>query len=84
MVRLGLRSRDGRLVLGAGEPAGRLVQAPKAYDPLTRLDLAEQLQRDVLDRLVATGVFSRSQADAVFAAPLHLRVPLRSGMNADR
>ncbi len=51
-----------------------LVQAPTAYDPLTHLDLAKQRQRDVLDRLVATGVFSRVQADAVFAAPLHLSI----------
>ncbi len=61
-----------------------VVQAPTAYDPLTHLDLAKQRQRDVLDRLVATGVFSRAQADAAFAAPLHLRVPLRNGQNADR
>jgi len=52
-----------------------LVQAPTAYDPLTHLDLAKQRQRDVLDRLVATGMLSRAQADITFVAPLHLRPP---------
>lgn len=49
-----------------------LVQAPSAYDPLAHLDLARQRQRHVLDRLVATGTLSASQADAAFNAPLHL------------
>ncbi|MDQ2882792.1 MAG: transglycosylase domain-containing protein [Actinomycetota bacterium] len=61
-----------------------VVQAPTAYDPLTHLDLAKQRQRDVLDRLVATGVLSGAQADATFAAPLHLRVPLRDDPSTDR
>ncbi|MGH3550818.1 MAG: hypothetical protein ACRDQU_22385, partial [Pseudonocardiaceae bacterium] len=61
-----------------------VVQAPTAYDPLTHIDLAKQRQRDVLDRLVATGVLSGTQADAAFAAPLHLRVPLRDDPSADR
>jgi transglycosylase-like protein len=61
-----------------------LLQAPTAYDPLIHLNLAKQRQRDVLGRLVATGVFSRAQADAVFDAPLHLRMPLRNGPIADR
>jgi membrane peptidoglycan carboxypeptidase len=52
-----------------------VLAAPTAYDPLTHLDLAKQRQRDVLDRLVDTGVFSRAQADAAFAAPLRLLVP---------
>ena len=50
-----------------------VVQAPTAYDPLTHLDLAKQRQRDVLDRLVATGVLSGAKSDAAFAAPLHLK-----------
>jgi membrane peptidoglycan carboxypeptidase len=50
-----------------------LVQAPTAYDSLNHLDLAKQRQRHVLDRLVATGALSSAEADAVFAAPLHLR-----------
>ncbi len=61
-----------------------VVQAPTAYDPLTHLDLAKQRQRDVLDRLVATGVLSGAQADVTFAAPLHLRVPLRDDPSTDR
>ena len=49
-----------------------LVQAPSAYDPITHLDLARKRQRHVLDQLVATGVLSKDQADAAFAAPLRL------------
>ena len=47
-----------------------LVQAPTAYDPITHYNLAKQRQHLVLNRLVATGVLSRSQADGAFAAPL--------------
>ncbi|MGH3782405.1 MAG: transglycosylase domain-containing protein, partial [Pseudonocardiaceae bacterium] len=61
-----------------------VVQAPTAYDPLTHLDLAKQRQRDVLDRLVATGVLSRADTDAAFAVPLYLRIPLRNDPDADR
>lgn len=50
-----------------------VVQAPSAYDPVNHLTLAKQRQHHVLDRLVATGVLSRAQADAEFAAPLNLR-----------
>ncbi len=50
-----------------------LVQAPSAYDPLQHIDLAKARQQHVLDRLVATGVLSRAEADAAFAAPLGLR-----------
>lgn len=49
-----------------------LVQAPSAYDPIEHLRLAKLRQRHVLDRLVATGVLSRSAADAAARAPLHL------------
>lgn len=49
-----------------------LVQAPSAYDPVTHLDLGKQRQRQVLDRLVATGVLTAAQADATYAAPLGL------------
>ncbi|HZE01156.1 MAG TPA: hypothetical protein VE155_05270 [Pseudonocardiaceae bacterium] len=35
-----------------------------------RLDLANQRQRDALNRLVEADVFSRAQADAAYAAPL--------------
>jgi penicillin-binding protein 1A len=50
-----------------------LVQAPSAYDPMTHLNLARARQRHVLNRLVATGVLTRAQADGAWAAPLHLR-----------
>ena len=41
-----------------------LVQAPSAYDPRVHLAAAEQRQRHVLDRLVATGMLRPAQADA--------------------
>jgi membrane peptidoglycan carboxypeptidase len=50
-----------------------LVQAPSAYDPYNHLALARSRQRHVLDRLVATGILTPTQADAAFTAPLHLR-----------
>lgn len=50
-----------------------LVQAPSAYDPYIHLDLAKSRQRHVLDRLAATGILTRAQADSVYAEPLHLR-----------
>lgn len=50
-----------------------LVQAPSAYDPLEHLADARSRQRHVLDRLVATHVLTRGEADAAFAAPLGLR-----------
>jgi membrane peptidoglycan carboxypeptidase len=49
-----------------------LVQAPSAYDPVVHLDRARERQRHVLDRLVATGVLSRAEANAALAAPLML------------
>jgi penicillin-binding protein 1A len=48
-----------------------LVNAPTAYDPTAHLHLARERQSHVLDRLVATNVLTRSQADAVYAQPLN-------------
>ncbi|HEY5249722.1 MAG TPA: biosynthetic peptidoglycan transglycosylase [Dermatophilaceae bacterium] len=50
-----------------------LVQAPSADDPINHFSTGRQRQRHVLNRLVATKVLSRVQADAAFAAPLGLR-----------
>jgi penicillin-binding protein 1A len=50
-----------------------LVQAPSAYDPTVHLALARARQQHVLDRLVATGVLTKPQADVAFAGSLHLR-----------
>ncbi|GAB2915809.1 hypothetical protein GCM10027047_11990 [Rhodococcus aerolatus] len=50
-----------------------LVQAPSAYDPLAHLDLAVSRQGHVLDRLVATGVLTATQADTARTAPLGLQ-----------
>jgi penicillin-binding protein 1A len=47
-----------------------LVNAPTAYDPTAHLTLARSRQRHVLNRLVATHVLTRAQANAVFAEPL--------------
>ncbi len=49
-----------------------LVQAPSAYDPYAHRDLARRRQRHVLDRLVATQLLTRAQADAVFRQPWQL------------
>jgi membrane peptidoglycan carboxypeptidase len=49
-----------------------LVQAPSAYDPIDHLSTGRLRQRHVLNRLVATKVLSRAQADAAFAVPLGL------------
>lgn len=54
-----------------------LVNAPSAYDPTAHYTLARERQRHVLDRLVATGVFTKKQADAVFAADLNPVLPFR-------
>jgi membrane peptidoglycan carboxypeptidase len=48
-----------------------LVNAPTAYDPTAHLHLARERQQHVLDRLVATHVLTRQQADAAYAQPLH-------------
>lgn len=50
-----------------------LVQAPSVYDPFRNLSLAQSRQRHVLDRLVATGVLTRTEAQAAQTAPLNLR-----------
>ena len=53
-----------RLTWGEASLLAGLLQAPSAYDPRVHLAAAERRQRHVLDRLVATGVLSRTQADA--------------------
>ena len=52
--------------------AGR-SRHPPAYDPVRHLSTGRLRQRHVLNRLVATGVLSLTQADAAFAAPLGLQ-----------
>jgi penicillin-binding protein 1A len=44
-----------------------LFQAPSAYDPFLHPDLAATRQAHVLDRLVAVGTLSRTEADAIAA-----------------
>ncbi len=50
-----------------------LPQAPSLLDPLQHLTAARNRQGYVLDRLVATGVLTKREADAARAAPLDLR-----------
>jgi penicillin-binding protein 1A len=50
-----------------------LVQAPSAFDPYRHLARAKTRQRHVLDRLVATHVLTRQQADVAYATPLSLQ-----------
>jgi membrane peptidoglycan carboxypeptidase len=45
-----------------------LFQAPSAYDPHLHPDLAAARQAHVLDRLVAVGTLSRTEADEIAAA----------------
>jgi membrane peptidoglycan carboxypeptidase len=52
-----------------------LVNAPTAYDPTAHLHLARERQQHVLDRLVATHVLTRQQANAAYAEPLNPAVP---------
>lgn len=66
----GRRPQD--LSWGQASLLAGLVQAPSAYDPVQHYALARSRQQHVLDRLVATHVLSRAQADAVYRAPLNL------------
>jgi penicillin-binding protein 1A len=50
-----------------------LPQAPSLLDPLQHPAAARRRQGYVLDRLVATGVLTRAEADSAAAAPLDLR-----------
>jgi penicillin-binding protein 1A len=50
-----------------------LVQAPTALDPFVHLAAARARQSHVIDRLVATGRLSATDAAAVRADPLNLR-----------
>jgi penicillin-binding protein 1A len=52
-----------------------LVNAPTAYDPTEHFKLARERQRHVLDRMVATGAFTKAQANQVFDARLNPATP---------
>ncbi|MGY2004707.1 transglycosylase domain-containing protein [Blastococcus sp. SYSU DS1024] len=49
-----------------------LVQGPSAYDPFVHPERAAARQAHVLDRLVAVGTLSRSEADRIAAEPWQL------------
>ena len=63
----------GRLSWGQASLLAGLPQAPSLLDPLDHLAAARARQSYVLERLVATGVLTRAQADAAAAQPLGLR-----------
>ena len=67
--------RADQLSWGQASLLAGLVNAPTAYDPTAHLTLARSRQRHVLNRLVATHVFTPAEADAVFAEPLKPAVP---------
>jgi membrane peptidoglycan carboxypeptidase len=48
-----------------------LVNAPTAYDPTAHFHLARERQQHVLDRLVATHVLTRAEANAAYTQDLH-------------
>lgn len=50
-----------------------LPQAPSLYNPLVHYGLAKSRQREVLGRMVATGMISRTAAERAYRAPLPLR-----------
>lgn len=56
-----------KLNWGQASMLAGLPQAPSAYDPFKRFDLARARQRHVLARLVATGVLSPTQAAQAWA-----------------
>ncbi len=62
-----------RLNLAEGSLLAGLPQAPSAFDPLAHFSLAKARQREVLSRMVATGMISPRQALAAYHAPLPLR-----------
>ncbi len=62
-----------RLNLAEGSLLAGLPQAPSAFDPLVHLSSAKARQREVLSRMVTTGMISPRQALAAYRAPLPLR-----------
>jgi membrane peptidoglycan carboxypeptidase len=62
-----------QLSWGQASMLAGLVQAPSLMDPLVHPAAARVRQGHVLDRLVATGVLTRTAADAAARAPLGLR-----------
>jgi len=62
-----------RLSWGQASLLAGLPQAPTLLDPLHNLGAARARQSYVLDRLVATGVLTRAQANAAASSPLDLR-----------
>ncbi len=63
----------GELSWGQASLLAGLPQDPTLLDPLDHLAAARVRQSYVLDRLVATGVLTRAQADAAATEPLDLR-----------
>ncbi len=69
-----------RLGLGQTAMLAGLLAAPSSYSPYVNLRRARERQRHVLERMVASGFVSRSEADAAGAAPLALIGERRAGL----
>src|SRR5215472_18559438 len=61
-----------KLSLGEAAMLAGLVAAPSAYNPYADRSLARERQQHVLDRMVANGFVTQSQAEAASDAPIHL------------
>src|ERR1700736_2252570 len=60
-----------RLTLPEAAMLAGLVAAPSLYSPYNKLERAKGRQRHVLERMVATGVITRAQADEAAAKKLN-------------
>ncbi|HEY5257468.1 MAG TPA: transglycosylase domain-containing protein [Candidatus Baltobacteraceae bacterium] len=60
------------LTIGQAATIAGVIAAPSDYSPYVNLDLARERQRHVLGRMAASGYITTAQADAAYAAPLHL------------
>jgi len=61
-----------RLTIGQAAMLAGLPAAPSDYSPFVSLARAQERQRHVLDRMVASGFISQDQMDAELARPLGL------------
>ncbi|PZR58524.1 MAG: penicillin-binding protein [Candidatus Meridianibacter frigidus] len=69
-----------KLSLAQAAMLAGIPNAPSDYSPYVSLERAKSRQRHVLDRMVAAGYISASQADNAATAPLHLSGLRREGL----
>jgi len=60
------------LTLSEASMLAGLVAAPSLYNPYANRDLARERQQHVLERMVANGFVTKTQADAAYDARIHL------------